>query len=247
MDKKELQRLKNLTIYLFPILSFAGYVFFWNAPKVHLINPWYEAFHQVIKAQEILDPLQRQRILNEGGEKLIVLSRRFPQHARVQYYLGTYYDIIGKYDSAVVHAKEAIRLGSGSIVNRVDDLATELLVSVLMKKARLFIDNKDNLTAQYFLREAYAIQPNNIPLLKTIGNVFLNSQSIDSAQWYFGKILTINQLDDEALYFLGYIASTQKRFPDAIDYLERAVAINPNRTDAKQLLSLLKKTSLRKS
>ena len=119
--------------YVIPALFVIGYLFFWNAPKVDLRDPWYKAFSQVNAGMKTQDPVVKQEMLDRGGGALKELCRHYPYHARVHFFLGCYYEYTGCYDSAIVHAREAIRLGSGSEVNQVDGLATELLVSATSK------------------------------------------------------------------------------------------------------------------
>ena len=129
------RRAERIRAFLIPLLFVVGYVFFWNAPRIHLRDPWYEAFNQVTAAMKTPDPVQKQRLLDQGGSRLSDLCRKYPHHARVQYMLGCYYEYTGNYDSAIVHAREAIRLGSGATVNQVDGMATELLKEAIAKKA----------------------------------------------------------------------------------------------------------------
>jgi hypothetical protein len=131
------RNLRGIRAFFVPTLFIIGYLFFWNAPKIHLMDPWYEAYHQVNLAMNTQDPVMKRQLLDQGGGALKELCRKYPYHARVHYLLGCYYDYTGNYDSAIVHAKEAIRLGSGATVNQVDDIAAQLLISSTSKKAAL--------------------------------------------------------------------------------------------------------------
>jgi hypothetical protein len=122
-----------VSAYVFPALFIIGYLFLWNAPKINLRDPWYEAFSQVNAGMRTQDPVLRQQLLDRGGGALKELCGRYPYHARVHFFLGCYYEYTGCYDSAIVHAREAIRLGSGAEVNQVDGMATELLNSSTSK------------------------------------------------------------------------------------------------------------------
>lgn len=223
----------------FPAIILCTYLFFWFAPEVQLSNPWEEAIQQVNAAANSSDTLVKRQILEKAGARLKELRRIHPYHARVQYYLGCYFNCVGLYDSAIAQCKEAIRLGSGAILNRVDIPAQGLLVIATLRKAQSFIDQKDYPRAQALLRDAYAIAPDNIPLLKAIAVVFLASHSPDSATRYFERVAALDPKNDDALYNLGRIAYTRKRTGDATAYLKKALLMNPMRTDARQLLLLM--------
>jgi hypothetical protein len=128
-----LSKAQKISACVIPAIFIAGYLFFWNAPKVNLQDPWYEAFSKVNAGMKTQDPVVKQQLLDRGGGALKELCKRYPYHARVHFFLGCYYEYTGCYDSAIVHAKEALRLGSGAEVNQVDDLATELLISSTSK------------------------------------------------------------------------------------------------------------------
>jgi len=120
-----------------PVILVALYVFLWFPPAIRLADPWYEAFAEVKAGMASGDPAARRRLLDRGGVGLEDLCRTYPYHARVHYLLGCYYEYTGRYDSAIVHAKEALRLGSNSIVNRVDGPAAALLDSAEALEAAL--------------------------------------------------------------------------------------------------------------
>jgi hypothetical protein len=121
----------------FPALFMTGYLFFWNAPQINLRDPWYEAFSQVNAGTKTHDPVIKKQLLDRGGGALRELCGKYPYHARVHYLLGCYYEYVGNDDSAIVHAREAIRLGSGATVDQVDGMAAELLISSTTRKASL--------------------------------------------------------------------------------------------------------------
>jgi hypothetical protein len=123
--------------YLVPVVMVTAYMFFWNAPKINFTDPWYEAFSIVNAATKTPNTFLRQKLLEKGGKELKDLCRKYPYHARVHYLLGCYFEYIGQYDSAIVQAGEAVRLGSGAVVNQVDGLAEQLRLSATAKKASL--------------------------------------------------------------------------------------------------------------
>jgi hypothetical protein len=127
----------TIASFLVPGLFVAVYLFLWNAPAVHLRDPWYEAYSQVVAATGTHDTIVNQRLLDYGGAALRALCAQYPYHARVHFLLGGYYYFAGNYDSAMVQANQAIALGRGATVNQVDGIAGELLDAARAKKASL--------------------------------------------------------------------------------------------------------------
>jgi len=210
-----------------PTLSFIAYFFLWFGPDINLQDPWQEAFSSLTAANAIQDTSARQSAIDGAGARLKGLSELHPYHARIHYFLGAYYNDSGQYDSSIAHAKEALRLGSGSLVNRVDVPAQQLLVSAVLNKSQKYVVTKDYGTAQRILSEAYDVPSADKSLPDTLGPVF--EETLKSAP---------NR--DEFYYLLGAIASSRERIPSAITYLEKSLDINPRLTVAEDLLSELK-------
>ncbi len=126
-----------ISAVLAPALFLAAYLFLWNHPKIKLIDPWYYAFYQVSAGLNARNTPAGRAMLDKGGDALRSLRATYPFHARIHFMLGYYYENTGSYDSAIIEARRAIRLGSGSVVNRVDDLAADLLKASIAKKDSL--------------------------------------------------------------------------------------------------------------
>jgi len=220
----------KISAYAVPTLFFIAYFFLWFGPAIDLQDPWREAYSSLSAADAIQDPSARQRAIDDAGARLKGLSELHPYHARVHYFLGAYYNDSGQYDPAIAQAKEAIRLGSGTVVNRVDLVAQQLLVAAVLNKSQSYVIAKDYATAQRILSEAYDIPSADKAFPDTLGG-------------YFEETFKSDPKHDEFYYLLGAIASSQKRIPSAITYLEKSLNINPGLTAARDLLSELKQQS----
>lgn len=226
--------------FFFPALFLVVFLFLWFAPPVTLEDSWNEGVNLVNASRVIDDPATKQATLDKAGVVLKDVVRLHPYHARAHFFLAYYYDDAGDYDAAIAEAREAIRLGSGGTVNQVDDIARDVLVVASIKKAKPLTARKDYAGARRILEDAYAIKPSSQSLLTALGNLAAIEQSWDAAQKYFGQLLEIDPKDDETWFVMARIAVARNRIPEAIGYLEKSVALNPNRAAAQDLLSKLK-------
>lgn len=144
-NRRKPKRSELVSALRLPVLLAFAYLFFWIVPPMHMSDPWYEAFGLVGKGMLSRDTISGRQLVEKGGVELRALSTKYPFHARVHYFLGCYYECAGQYDSAIIQAKEAIRLGSGSVVNQVDGLAQNLLASATAKKAAARLSLSDTM------------------------------------------------------------------------------------------------------
>jgi len=224
----------------FPALFLVVFLFLWFAPHVTLEDSWNEGVNLVNASRVINDPATKQATLDKAGVVIKDVVRLHPYHARAHFFLAYYYDDAGDYDAAIAEAKEAIRLGSGGTVNQVEHIARDVIVDASIKKAKPLTARKDYAGARRILEDAYAIQPASRSLLTALGNLAALEQSWDSEQKYFGQLLEIDPKDDETWFVMARIALARNRTPEALGYLEKSVALNPNRAAAQDLLSKLK-------
>jgi tetratricopeptide (TPR) repeat protein len=210
-------------------MALLSYLFFWFAPPRDLQDPWNEAFSLLTSAHTIQDISARQRLMDGAGYQLKELARMHPYHARVHYLLGAYYNDVGDYASAIAQAKEALRLGSGAIVRRVDGVARQLLVAAVVNKARPYIAMKDYGAAHAVIREAYDAQTAAITS-PTLADVFHQTLQLEPKRGEF-------------FYVLGTIAVSQHQIASAIVYLEKSLADNPGLIAAQKLRSELMQSS----
>jgi tetratricopeptide (TPR) repeat protein len=228
---------------LSPLVMFLVYVYIWYGPTVVLEDPWDAAVTLMDSTANVQDPVRRQGMLEKSGAELKQLSELHPYHARVHFLLGRYYIRTGQFQAAIEEAKEAIRLGSGAVVNRVDGIARDLLVEATLKRAHTFLANGDLDGTLGVLRDSYPAAPDNAALLLALGKVSFWKKDGESASRYLKSALEVDPKNAEAYMFLGKTANLQGRIPDAIEYLGKAVVVNPRLTEAKDLLTTLKSSA----
>jgi len=227
---------------LTPALFLVVFLYFWFAPTIALQDPWWDAAALMNSADAEQDPAKRQKILEESRAELKKLAEIHPYHARVHFLVAVSETRTGQFDSAIKHAREAIRLGSGSIVNRVDVVARQILVEATTRKAQDFINKNDYETALAVLRESYSDAPTDKGLLLGLGKVSMLKKDADSAQGYLDAALKADPQSAEVHMVLGDLARSLGQTSKAIEYLERAIALDPKLTAAKTLLETVKQS-----
>lgn len=149
----------KLRAFVLPALSVLAYLALWFVPPPRIVDPWNEAITLVNDARAAQDPARKRELLDRAGAMLGEMVQSHPYHARVQFVASYYYNDVGDNEAAIVHAKEAIRLGSGARVNQVDGIAREVLVDASLKKAQALINGNDLRGARTVLDDAQAIDP----------------------------------------------------------------------------------------
>jgi tetratricopeptide (TPR) repeat protein len=223
-----------------PAVMLMMYLYLWFVPGPVVMDPWWEAADLMESASNMTNAAQQLATLEKAGSELKRLSAQHPYHARLHYFLSVYYLNIEQIDSAIAEAKEAVRLGSGGIVNAVDGAARNLLVDATLKKAQPLIDKRDFNAAYQVLHDSYTLAPGHKTLLVTLGNTCLEKNDDDCAGQYFEEALKVDPQNAEIYMVLGKIAKSQGRIPKAIEYLEKAIALNPKLSEAQNSLAILK-------
>ena len=226
--------------FLVPGLMLFIFLYLWFVPGPVVIDPWWEAAQLMDSASNMTNGAQQFATFEKAGSELKRLSAQHPYHARLRFFLSGYYLNTGQLDSAIAEAKEAVRLGSGGIVNSVDGDARNLLVSATLKKAQPLIDKRDFNAAYQVLHDSYTLAPRDKTLLVTLGNTCVEKNDNDCAGQYFEEALKVDPQNAEIYMVLGKIAKSQGRIPKAIEYLEKAIALNPKLSEAKNSLAILK-------
>jgi len=184
---------------------------------------------------------QQLATLEKAGSELNRLVALHPYHARIHFFLSVYDLNTGQLDSAIEQAKEAIRLGSGGIVNEVDGDARNVLVAATIKKAQPFIDKQNFKAAYQILHDSYPLATRQTNLLVALGNVCIQKNDFDCAIEYFDSAVKVDPKIAQIHLVLGNIARSQGRTAKAIEYLEKAVALDPKLSEAQNTLAILKR------
>ncbi|MFL2859247.1 MAG: tetratricopeptide repeat protein [Pontiellaceae bacterium] len=87
------------------------------------------------------------------------------------------------------------------------------------------------------------LNSDRIKMLKKIGGIYYKNEDLESALQTYEKIIAINPSDDEATYMLGIICINQKKYKEAIRYIETRIADNSNDVHAFNNLAWLYATA----
>jgi len=229
--------------FVVPTLMLLIYLYLWFGPAVTVTDPWSDDAELLDSATKMTDPAQRSAAFEKAGTDLKRLIAEHPYHARVHYYLSFYYLSTRQLDGAIASAKEAIRLGSGGMVNQVDGDARELLVEATLQKAQPLLASQNFNGAYQVLHDSYASADRDKRLLLALGNVCRSKNDNDCAIEYFEAALKVDPGNAEIYMALGDTAKSQGRVAKAIEYLEKAVALDPKSSNAQNALAALKGTA----
>jgi tetratricopeptide (TPR) repeat protein len=226
-----------------PAVMLLMFLYLWFGPTVALNDPWWDAAELLNSASGMSDPAQRNATIQKAGAELKRLSELHPYHARVRYMLAYYYLHTGQLDPAITEGKEAVRLGSGGIVNQVDGDARSVLVEATLKKAQTQIDKQDFNAAYQILHDSYPLANHDKDLLLALGNVCSQRNDNNCAVEYFQAALKVDPNNAQLYLVLGNIAKSQGQVAKAIEYLEKAVALDPKLSEAQNTLAELKSSA----
>jgi tetratricopeptide (TPR) repeat protein len=229
--------------FLMPGLMLLIFLYLLFVPGPVVMDPWWEAAELMNSTTNMKDQAQQLATFEKAAAELKTLSALHPYHARVHHFLSVCYLNLGQLDSAIQEAKEAVRLGSGGIVNAVDGEARIVLVNATLKKAQPLIDKRDFNAAYQVLHASYTSAPRDKTLLVALGNTCLQKNDNDCAGQYLEEALKVDPQNAEMYMVLGNIAKSQGRIPKAIEYLEKAIALNPKLSEAQNSLAELKSSA----
>jgi tetratricopeptide (TPR) repeat protein len=99
-------------------------------------------------------------------------------------------------------------------------------------RAHLAQHSSQNQKALELYQAATALDPNYPPLNLRLGEVQLESNRLEEARTAFTRAAREPGLRPAALYYLGQIAVLERSYQAAVDYLEEALQLNPDATEA---------------
>ena len=85
-------------------------------------------------------------------------------------------------------------------------------------------------TARNYFQKALSSEPENVEALFGYGKMSYYLEKDETARKTFQKILTVNPNDASALAYLGKLEGENKRYRKALDYIDRAIAIDSTST-----------------
>lgn len=106
-----------------------------------------------------------------------------------------------------------------------------------INQAKIYKALNETQKIETVLNKAYKINPNNKELLYELGNYYLDKKDYESSKKFFENLTAIDDKYYEA--YFGYIYSLiqLKDFDNAVVYIRKASAINPDTSEISYLLS----------
>ncbi len=163
------------------------YMTVWTDVETKVEDPWYTAVRKVDSAKGIKDPQKARAVLEEGGKELQDLAIKYPKHARLHFFLGYYYSNSGDMDKSIFHLKKAIDMGSGAVVNQVDQQAMTMISQVTLTKATNEIQAQQFQNAINTINKNLMYNPNDPNFYYFKGVAFQNLNQLDSARVCYEK------------------------------------------------------------
>ena len=210
----------------------------WKEPEVKSVDPWYEGYFLVDSSVKVTDPMIKKELLEKGGNKLRELVKEYPYHSKVHLLLGIYYEFAGKWDSAITEHKESMRLGAGGTINPIEQDAKRQLLICYLNKSNQQIQLAQYTEARKTLEDAIANNLNHPDVDNQIGIIFHRQAMLDSAEYYYNKVLSVNPQHQSASANLGSICFIKgnnllkaNKIDQSITMYQKAITLSPNNPD----------------
>lgn len=224
-----------------PVLMLLSVLAIWFGPSPGLSDPWVDAAKDLGSPGET-DAARRATFLKAAAE-LTRLTELYPRHARVHYSTAYALLMAGDLDGAIHHSRQAVRLGSGAVVNRVDVPAREVLVAASVQKSQPLMARRDFDAALRVLGAAREDAPDSLPIALNIGNALLLKNDPKAARGYFEQAVQLDPKNFQIHVTLATIYRAEGKIEKAIATLEEAVSLNPKDAAAPQMLAQLRVVS----
>lgn len=214
------------------------FIWIWTKPGDEVVDPWYKAALKVDSSRKTFDPSLKVKLLNEGGDELRELIKKYPYHARVHYLLGFYYMTAQKLDSAITEFRTTIKMDSGATINPVAPDAARSLVSIVINKSNLLIQKHDYKNALETLGLAGDFAASSPDILNQYGYIYHSQGMLDSAISFYDKVLKLDPNYNPALknmalvyWVKGNAELNMKQYNKALDFYNHALMFDKLNAD----------------
>jgi tetratricopeptide (TPR) repeat protein len=106
-------------------------------------------------------------------------------------------------------------------------LSTSQTAPLLTVAARVYAESNDLATAERFLKQAVALDANDVTAYSALAALYLSQQKLDAARTEFEAILERSPKSVAALTMVGILLEAKGDFEGARDRFERALLIDP--------------------
>ncbi len=169
------------------VLIFFVVLFFlaFRENNIRIVDEWYKALHLVDSGKKSSDDVLKLKLMEQGGNQLKELVKKYPFHARVNFFLGYYYMNKDNFDSAIKYYKIAYSQDSGATINAIWREVGSSLVYCYKKKSEKATADRDFDNSLIYLKEALKYEPFEAQTNFFIGNTYLYLNMPDSALPYY--------------------------------------------------------------
>ncbi len=133
--------------------------------------------------------------------------------------------VAGSYDNGVKAYDKAIALAP-------------MNPSILLSKAQLELNNKNNDGATGFINQALALKPNYTDAIFMLAQIQVNAGNLPEAINQAEKAALITPNDPTVFFKLGILRYNNNSFADAVSAFEMAVRLNPSYMNARYFLGM---------
>jgi len=192
----------------------------------------------VDSSMKVSDPQLKKQFLEQGGEILREQVKEYPYHSKVHLLLGIYYEVTGKWDSAIAEHTESMRLGAGGTINPIEQDAKRQLLICYLNKSNHQLQLGEYINARNTIDDALSHNLNHPDLDNQIGIIFHRQAMLDSAEFYYNKVLAVIPKHESASANLGLIFFVRGnnllkagKYDQALQVYQKAINLNPKNSD----------------
>jgi len=200
-------------------------------------HPWTIGDLYADSSKRIQDPVLKKKVLEEGGDILRKQLAVHPYHARVWVMYGHYFIQKEDWDSCIYAEKKALELGSGTVINSIEEMAKQFLNYALNKKLEPVFKQKE--VALKIIEDAVVPGSTNIVLIKYRGLVYVNSGDFENGKTTLLKYLTLKPRDPDALYAMSLNYLNQGMKAEGNEYFIKTQQVDPNNPRNQVLINKL--------
>ncbi|MFH1338984.1 MAG: tetratricopeptide repeat protein [Candidatus Omnitrophota bacterium] len=177
--------------------------------------------------------------LEEALREYKTAVRQDPRNPQLHLSLAAALIKQNKLKESIPELKQAIKLASAGEASQSESISIEahtILALVYSLQGKM---DEANLEYEEVLRGALAVDPQNVRIHKSLGQLYLRQEKLSDAQKTYEFIVDLAPSDPEARFYLGTIYEERGERPKAIEEFKAALKLNPEYPDALNSLGYL--------
>ncbi len=186
-------------------------------------------------------------------ETLEATIKTFPENTEALLKLAELFYLVRQYENAILNINKALRIDEnianayylkGSVFKEMGDTAKAIsslqtaieqdnkFFDAFLDAGILYASRKNSLAFEYY-DNALRLRPSNENVLFAKAKLLQDMNKVDESVALYKEILLKNSSNVDALYNLGAISLNKKKnINEAIDYFSKAIAVDPQNTEA---------------